>query len=73
MEDLWNDVADRAKDISSRPEKFLEANDSLFEKTKVLAKVLYDTVKLLEDGKFKNSTLPELITENFDEEQVKIL
>jgi hypothetical protein len=28
---------------------------------------------LLEDGKFKNSTLPELITENFDEEQVKIL
>ena len=70
MEDLWSDVADRVKDLSSKPEKFLEPSDAIFEKTKILAKVLYDAAKLLEDGKFKNITLPELIIEDFDEEQV---
>ena len=70
MEDLWQDVASRVKDLSSKPEKFLEPNDSIFEKTKILAKVLYDAAKMLEDGKHKNVTLPELIIENFDEEQV---
>jgi hypothetical protein len=70
MEELWTDVADRVKELSSKPEKFLEPSDAIFEKTKILAKVLYDAAKLLEDGKFKNITLPELIIEDFDEEQV---
>ncbi len=70
MENLWLDVADRVKDLSSKPEKFLEPSDTIFNKTKILAKVLYDAAKLLEDGKYKNVTLPELIIDNFDEEQV---
>ena len=70
MEDLWQDVAERVTDLNSKPEKFLEPSDSIFQKTKILAKVLYDAAKILEDGKFKSVTLPELIIENFDEEQV---
>ena len=70
MENIWLDVADRVKDLSSKPEKFLEPSDTIFNKTKILAKVLYDAAKLLEDGKYRNVTLPELIIDNFDEEQV---
>ena len=70
MDNLWADIADRVKELSSKPEKFLEPSETIFEKTKVLAKVLYDTSKLYEDGKFCNVTLPELIIDSFDEEQV---
>ena len=70
MDNLWADVADQVKELSSKPEKFLEPSEAIFEKTKVLAKVLYDASKLYENGKFRNVTLPELLIDSFDEEQV---
>jgi len=51
-----------------KPEKFFEPNPPLFDEIKLLSKVLYDVGKLSEDSDAK--TLPELLINNFDEEQV---
>ena len=76
MEAIWEDVARRTKDFIKHPDRFLEnENDETFEKSKLLLKVLYDGTKIATDEvggdeKFHKNILPELIIEDFDEEQV---
>ena len=55
--------------LVKKPEKFLHNNQDLVESTKLLTKVLYDVTKLTE-GEACPKTLPELIIEEFDCEQV---
>ena len=75
MESLWADVIGRTKDFIKGPERFLvQDGDQDFEKSKILLKVLYDGAKMTSESSenFKSSkqTLPEMIIEDFDEEQV---
>lgn len=75
MESVWSDIIDRTKNFVKRPERFLNSDDpSDYEKSKILLKVLYDGAKLStsESDSFQASvkTLPELVIEDFDEEQV---
>jgi len=57
--------------VVKKPEKFLQREDEIFEDIKLLSKVLYDVGKITEGGgKDDTNTLPELIINQFDEEQV---
>jgi len=57
--------------IVKKPEKFLKQEDEVFEDIKLLSKVLYDVGKITEStGKETTNTLPELIINKFDQEQV---
>lgn len=73
MESVWKDVLDRTSSFVKKPERFLnnESNDD-FEKSKILLKVLYDGTKMATNDSVQASlkTLPELIIDEFDEEQV---
>ena len=55
--------------LVKKPEKLLEKNGDLIERTKFLTKVIYDVSKLLEPTPCLK-TLPELIVDGFDCEQV---
>ena len=55
--------------LVKKPEKLLEKNGDLIERTKLLTKVIYDVSKLLEPTPCLK-TLPELIVDGFDCEQV---
>ena len=76
MEAIWEDVARRTKDFIKHPDRFLDQeNDATFENSKLLLKVLYDGTKIAtdevgDDAKFHKNILPELLIEDFDEEQV---
>ena len=77
MEAIWKDVARRTKDFIKHPDRFLEnENNETFDKSKLLLKVLYDGTKIATDEvdgaaeKFHKNVLPELLIEDFDEEQV---
>merc|ERR1719228_2680749 len=52
-----------------KTEKFLNQDDELFDKTKLLTKIVYDVSELVEVESSK-LTMPELIIDNFDCEQV---
>ena len=71
MDSLWTETADHLRELASKPEKFLEPKKCQphLEKAKVLTKVYYDASKLLETEKDPD-TLPELIIQDFDVEQV---
>ncbi len=69
MEAIWKDVLGKTKGFTAKPERFLEPSESEFDKSKTLVKVLYDATKSVE-GQIDRNTLPELIIDNFDEEQV---
>ena len=72
MEVVPQILADSHKKFSSlvkRPEKFLQHDEDLLQNTKLLTKVVYDVSKLLETEPC-SKTLPELITDGFDSEQV---
>ena len=75
MDSLWTDVASKTKNFVKKPQRFMLSKESDdFEKSKVLLKVFYDGVKLAtaytETVEASLKTLPELIIEDFDEEQV---
>ena len=72
MEDvpkILEDTSNKVNAVVKKTEKFLIQEDELFEKTKLLAKVVYDVTKLIEVDTNK-LTMPELIIDNFDSEQV---
>ena len=66
---ILRDSSKKITSIAKKTDKFLSQDDDIFEKTKVYTKVLYDVTKLLE-LKSSKLTLPELIIDNFDSEQV---
>ena len=74
MEEVWKDVARRTKDFTRDPDRFLIVNDlEEFEKCKILLKVLYDGTKMATDEEtsiVSADILPELMIDDFDEEQV---
>ena len=74
MEEVWKDVARRTKDFTRDPDRFLIVNDlEEFEKCKILLKVLYDGAKMATDEEtsiVSADILPELMIDDFDEEQV---
>ena len=72
MEGVPRILEDSNKKFSAlvkRPEKLLEKDSDLIERTKLLTKVIYDVSKLLEPSPC-HKTLPELIVDGFDCEQV---
>ena len=73
MDSVWKDVLDRTSAFVKKPERFLnpEKRDD-FQKSKILLKVLYDGAKMATSESVQASlkTLPELIIDDFDEEQV---
>lgn len=72
MEDIPKILEDASMKVvanTKRTEKFLHKDTELFDKTKIIAKVVYDVNKLIEVESDK-LTLPELIIDNFDSEQV---
>ena len=66
---ILKDTSNKISSITKKPESFLTQEASLYEKSKLFTKVLYDISKLVETSSSR-STLPELIIENFDPEQV---
>ena len=50
METLWLEALDQVKDLTAKPEVFLEPSncESHFNKAKSITKVLYDAAKLIE-------------------------
>jgi hypothetical protein len=61
------DVPNKVNAVVKKKGKFLNQEDELFEKTKLLAKVVYDVTKLIEVATNK-LTRPKLIIDNFDSE-----
>ena len=50
MERVWLEAADHVKDLTSKPEAFLEPSncESHFNNAKIITKVLYDAAKTME-------------------------
>ena len=74
MEGVHTILVDSNKKFSAlvkRPEKLLLKEQDLIDRTKLLTKVIYDVSKLLEPSPCLE-TLPELIVEGFDCEQVNL-
>lgn len=72
MEDvpkILEDTSNKVNAVVKKTEKFLNQENELFEKSKLLTKVVYDVTKLIEVDTNK-LTMPELIIDNFDCEQV---
>jgi len=72
MEDvpkILEDTSNKVNAVIKKTEKFLNQDDELFDKTKLLTKIVYDVSKLVEVESSK-LTMPELIIDNFDCEQV---
>jgi len=72
MEDvpkILEDTSAKVNAVVKKTEKFLNQDDELFERTKLLTKIVYDVTKLVEVDNSK-LTMPELIIEEFDCEQV---
>ncbi|XP_075216466.1 U3 small nucleolar ribonucleoprotein MPP10 [Lycorma delicatula] len=60
---------DRFDNFTKNPEEFLEVQDNV-ENVKEFVKSLYDFTKTIEHNKSNETALPELIIDNFDEEQI---
>jgi len=72
MENVPNILEDAANKINAlvkRTDKFLLKDEEIYERTKLLTKVVYDVSKLIETESISN-TMPELVIDNFDCEQV---
>ena len=71
MEDvpkILEDTSNKVKAVVKKTGNFLNQEDELFEKTKLLAKVVvYDVTKLIEVDT-NNLTMPELIIDKFNSE-----
>ena len=66
---ILQDTAAKISSITRKSDKFLSQDADLYEKSKLFTKVLYDITKLAE-SKPSKLTLPELIIEDFNPEQV---
>jgi len=66
---ILEDTSNKVNAIVKKTEKFLNQDEELFDKTKLLTKVVYDVTKLIEVD-HSRLTMPELIIDNFDCEQV---
>ena len=66
---ILEDTSNKMRTLVKRSDKFLTKDSDLYEKTKLFSKVLYDVTKLIEQEPSR-ATLPELIIEDFDPEQV---
>merc|ERR1719266_3256481 len=66
---ILEDTSNKMRSLVKRSDKFLTKDSDLYVKTKLFSKVLYDVTKLIELEPSK-ATLPELIIEDFDPEQV---
>ena len=66
---ILEDTSTKMRSLVKRSDKFLTKDSELYEKTKLFSKVLYDVTKLIELEPSK-ATLPELIIQDFDPEQV---
>ncbi|KAI0233637.1 U3 small nucleolar ribonucleoprotein MPP10 [Lamellibrachia satsuma] len=55
---------------TSKPENFIEVQDKLATQLETVTKQLYDATKILEDDTAVGDALPELIVDNFDNEQM---
>jgi len=67
--EVLDGAARKVRSLAKKQEKFLQQDEELVDTTKLLAKVIYDVAKLLEEQEC-SATLPELIIEGFDAEQV---
>ncbi|XP_062616341.1 U3 small nucleolar ribonucleoprotein protein MPP10-like [Saccostrea cucullata] len=71
MENLMSKILQDFLQCTSKPEEFLSAQPQVFSQLKNITKCLYDLSKSEEFGQnWSESALPELIVENFDEEQI---
>lgn len=70
MECVLSQARSRVAGMAKRPDKFLEEQPDIFQAAKVVAKVVYDCAKANEADEGGLDTLPELVIEGFDEEQV---
>lgn len=71
MENLMSKVLLDFSECSSKPEEFLNVQQQYFPKFKSITKSVYDTCQSEDVGQLVSETaLPELIVENFDDEQI---
>ena len=74
MDLVWKDASDRVQAVASKPDKFFDnSSKEPLAKAKVCTKVFYDSAKLIEDDSDKAAaatTLPQLVIDDFDCEQV---
>ena len=74
MDAVWKDASDRVQAVASKPDKFFDnsSKEEPLAKAKVCTKVFYDAAKLLEedDEAIAAATLPQLVIDDFDCEQV---
>ena len=67
MEEVLLDAQGKALQLASKPEKFLQVQQDVFEAAKVVTKVIYDAVKVwafyqsTENNLFIDSALPGLM------------
>ena len=66
---ILSDTSSKIVAATKKTDKFLLKDPVICENSKLFTKVLYDVTKFLETSPSKN-TLPELIIDNFDPEQV---
>jgi len=71
MEVVWKETGGRVRTLASKPDRFYDEDKSkeTFGKAKAFTKVFYDAAKVLE-AEEDVSTLPQLIIDEFDSEQV---
>ncbi len=69
MEEVLDQARAKVAGLVKRQDKFLEVQPEVFEAAKVVAKVVYDCARANEEARATDS-LPELVIEEFDEEQV---
>lgn len=71
MEEVLEEARKQIELATRRPEKFLAVQEDVFQTSKVVAKILYDTLKVEENHAPDSlETMPSLIVEDFDEEQI---
>uniref|UniRef100_A0A3Q3E9C0 U3 small nucleolar ribonucleoprotein protein MPP10 n=1 Tax=Labrus bergylta TaxID=56723 RepID=A0A3Q3E9C0_9LABR len=71
--DVWSVLEECVKTIhanTAQPETFLSLQDGVAADFTSLTKTLYDLHKAQEPADYKGSPLPQLVVENFDEEQI---
>ncbi|XP_046999434.1 U3 small nucleolar ribonucleoprotein protein MPP10 [Schistocerca americana] len=66
---VLDEVRDKFENFIKKPENYLKVQNELADSIKLLVKTLYDYTKSAEDGSCGDA-LPELIIQDFDEEQI---
>jgi len=70
-DDILGSALSKFSKLVKKPERYIKPDSDLLEEIKLLSKVLYDVGKITEESSQQEAdTLPELIIQGFDEEQV---